>query len=117
LKTPYRVAIAQVNSTLGNFSENANKILDFVQKAHSMGAHLVLFPEASLMGYHPFDLLERPDFVANQMKQLNQLVKKIPKDLLVLVGVIRPNKNKKGRPYYNSAALLKKDKVAHGRCF
>jgi NAD+ synthase (glutamine-hydrolysing) len=105
-----RVAIAQMNSVLGDFSGNKSKILQEVDRAQEKHCDLVIFPEAALFGYHPFDLLERKDIVAKQLKALKEIEKKIPKNMAVIVGVISFNPNKKGRPYYNSAALLQKGK-------
>lgn len=106
-----RIALAQINSTLGDFEANKEKIISFVLRAKEKKAELVVFPEASLFGYHPFDLLEREVFVEKQTSVLNELVKKIPENIFVLIGGFEKNKNKKGRPYYNSAFLCKKNKV------
>ena len=106
-----RIALAQINSTLGDFSQNKNKILDFVNRSKEKKAELVIFPEASLFGYHPFDLLERENIVEKQNKVLNELIKKIPTNIHVLIGGFEKNKNKKGRPYYNVVFLCKKNKI------
>lgn len=106
-----RVAIAQINQTLGDFKNNKEKILDYSRRALEKKCRLVIFPEASLFGYHPFDLLERSSIVDFQNKEFNDLVKKIPAGIFVLVGFFERNKQKKGRPFYNSVALLTKGKV------
>ncbi|MEK6627015.1 MAG: NAD+ synthase [Bdellovibrionota bacterium] len=106
-----RIALAQINSTLGDFAGNKEKILSFVTLAKEKKATLVIFPEASLFGYHPFDLLEREVLVKHQTKVLNELVKKIPEGIQILIGGFEKNKNKRGRPYYNSAFLCKKNKI------
>lgn len=106
-----RIALAQINSALGRFAENKEKILSFIVRAKEKKAELVIFPEASLFGYHPFDLLERSEFVEKQTRTLKELVKEIPPDIYVLVGGFEKNKNKKGRPYYNAAFLCKKNKI------
>lgn len=106
-----RIALAQINSTLGDFDQNKNKILSFVERSKEKKAELVIFPEASLFGYHPFDLLEREFIVEKQMNALKELLKKIPDDIHVLIGGFEKNKRKKGRPYYNAAFLCKKNKV------
>jgi NAD+ synthase (glutamine-hydrolysing) len=54
-----RIAIAQINSTLGAFSANAEKILNEIERARGKNSDLVVFPECALFGYHPFDLLEQ----------------------------------------------------------
>ncbi len=106
-----RIALAQTNSILADFTKNKDKILDFVQRAKEKKAELVVFPEANLFGYHPFDLLEREALVEKQTKALKELVKKLPKDIFVLVGGFEKNESKKGRPYFNSAFLCQKNKI------
>ena len=69
-----------------------------------------MVPESTIFGYHPFDLLERADLVEKQLKELRVIEKAIPKGMAALIGVITKNPNKKGRPYFNSAALLEKGK-------
>ncbi len=106
-----RIALAQINSTLGDFTGNKNKILNFINRAKEKKAELVIFPEASLFGYHPFDLLERDLIVEKQTKVLKELLNKIPADISVLIGGFEKNKSKKGRPYFNVAFLCKKNKI------
>lgn len=105
-----RIALAQTNSVLANFNFNKEKILQFTQRAKEKKADLVVFPEANLFGYHPFDLLERESLVSTQEKILKEITKQIPKDIWVLVGGFEKNKSNKGRPYYNAAFLLQKGK-------
>lgn len=106
-----RIAIAQTNPILADLKTNSEKIISFVQRAVDKKAELVIFPEAALFGYHPFDLLERKNLVEAQIKELDKLKNKIPKNVHVLVGFIEPNKAKKGKPYYNSAALITHKKI------
>ncbi len=105
-----RIGVAQINPTLGDFENNKIKILEFIHRAKEMKCSLVVFPECSLFGYHPFDLLERSDEVDRQEKQFSDLCKKIPAGIGVVVGLITRNKSPRGKPYYNSAAFLVKGK-------
>lgn len=105
-----RIAISQINPTLGAFEKNAQKIIDEIHRAQQRNCHVVVFPEASLFGYHPFDLLERKKIVDNQLKCLKLIEKNIPNGISALVGVIVHNTAKKGKPYFNSAALIQKGK-------
>ncbi len=107
-----RIAIAQINPTLGDFSGNAQKILQYTEKAIAKKAELIVFPECSLFGYHPFDLLERKEIVLKQEQFILEIHKKIPANCAVLFGAITTNKNKCGRPYFNSAVFLEKNKKA-----
>ena len=106
-----RIALAQINPVLGDFKYNQKKILNFITRAKDKKAELVVFPEASLFGYHPFDLLERDSIVEQQTKILKLLVKNIPDGISVLIGGFEKNTNKKGRPYYNAAFLCRKNKI------
>jgi NAD+ synthase (glutamine-hydrolysing) len=105
-----RIGLAQINSWLGDFSGNREKIVDVCSRAKDKHCDLVVFPELSLMGYLPNDLLERDSIVQEQLKEFAKLQKQIPADLAVLVGLITPTGLKKGKRYYNSAALLIKGK-------
>ena len=106
-----RIALAQINPTLADFENNKTKILTYIQRAKDKKADLVIFPEASFFGYHPYDLLERESVIDRQNKVFNKLLTEIPADIFVLVGCFEKNKNKKGRPYYNAAFLCKKNKI------
>lgn len=105
-----RVGLAQINSTLGDFEANKNKILDFVQRARERRCDLVVFPEASLFGYHPVDLLERPSLVAQEEKCLAEISKALPKGVGVLIGAIVRNASKRGKGFWNAAVFLEKGK-------
>lgn len=105
-----RIALAQINATLGDFKKNREKIISFVEQANQRKCDMVVFPECALFGYHPFDMLEREKIVAQQEKELNEVMKAIPAGLAVIVGLITRNPSKRGRPYFNSAALLVKGK-------
>ncbi|UXR65809.1 NAD+ synthase [Bdellovibrio bacteriovorus] len=105
-----RIAVAQINPVLADFQLNKEKILDFVNQAVQRKCDLVVFPECTLFGYHPFDLLERSKLVAKQEAEFKDLIKNLPKDIGVIMGLITKNPQKKGRPYFNSAALISKGK-------
>lgn len=107
-----RIGVAQINSVLADFSKNKEKILQRLNEAVGKRCSLVVFPECALFGYHPFDLLERRSLVDQQLKELKDLHRRMPKDVAALVGVITPNEEKLGKPYYNSVALLVHGKPA-----
>lgn len=106
-----RIALAQINSYLAHFEHNSEKIISHIKTLAEKKAQLIVFPEASLFGYHPFDLLEREDLVVQQNKALKKILKAIPPKVHVLIGGFEKNKNKKGRPYFNCAFLCKKNKI------
>ena len=80
-----KIAIAQINCTVGDLSGNAAKILDAAERARTQGADLVLTPELSICGYPPEDLLLREDFRAACEKELQSLAGRI-RGIRVIVG-------------------------------
>lgn len=107
-----RTALAQINSTLADFSENKARILKAVCEAAEQDIDLVIFPECAMFGYNPADLLERETLVDEQLKELKALHQSLPKKIGVLVGAVTKNPSKRGRPYFNSVAFLQKGKPA-----
>lgn len=105
-----RVAVSQINPTLGDFKFNETLIINQIQQLTAKKAELIVFPEACLFGYHPFDLLERKKLVQQQNSSLKKILKEIPKNVFVLIGGFELNKGK-GRPYFNTAFLCTKNKV------
>ena len=103
-----KIAIAQLNPTIGDLTGNAQRILEAAHKAASEGARLLLTPELSLCGYPPRDLLMHPGFVAEMATTLEQLAKDLPVGLSALVGTVvaNPNQHHGGKPLFNSTALL-----------
>ncbi len=69
---PLRIALAQVNVTVGDLVGNTRKIINSMQQAYAAGAHIVCFPELALSGYPPEDLLLKPGFVAANSAQAGQ---------------------------------------------
>lgn len=106
-----RVGLAQMNSTLGDFAGNREKIVEFAKRALEKRCDLVVFPELTLSGYPPNDLLERVSIVDEELKEFAKLVKQIPAGIAVVVGLITKSKRKKGKPYHNSAAFLVRGKT------
>ena len=84
---PFRVALAQLNVTVGDLEGNANKILTAMRQAHEAGAHVMCVPELALTGYPPEDLLLKPGFVADNLRKLHELVE-ASNDFPGLVSVI-----------------------------
>jgi NAD+ synthetase len=106
-----RVALAQINPTVGDLDGNAGLILEAARAAHARGATLVVFPELALAGYPPRDLLERPAFVARNAVALGELARALP-PLTALVGFVERNPDGAGRPAFNAAARLERGVVA-----
>ncbi|WP_392483064.1 NAD+ synthase [Nostoc sp. C110] len=109
-----KIAIAQINPTIGDLLLNAQKILEAAQRAASSGARLLLTPELSLCGYPPRDLLLNPSFVEAMGITLQNLAQDLPPNLAVLVGTVEPNPNayiSGGKTLFNSMALLENGQV------
>ncbi|MEH2047903.1 NAD+ synthase [Nostoc sp.] len=109
-----KIAIAQINPTIGDLLLNAQKILEAAQRAASSGARLLLTPELSLCGYPPRDLLLNPSFVEAMGMTLQNLAQDLPQNLAVLVGTVEPNVKAHisgGKSLFNSMALLENGKV------
>lgn len=96
-----KIAIAQINSTVGDLAGNAEKILEAANQAKRLGADLVVTPELVLSGYPPGDLLLRPDFCIACQDTLADLVKKID-GITLLVGYPHYTENK----LFNAAAVI-----------
>ena len=100
-----KIAIAQINVTLGDLAGNAAKILDYAQRAHAAGADLLLTPELALCGYPPEDLLLRPDFYRACERELDALAARLP-GIAVLVG----HPEERGGRRFNAATLIENGK-------
>lgn len=96
-----RIALAQMNSVVGDFNFNAEKIKQNLKQARKIGADVVLFPELAVTGYPPEDLLLKESFLAQSHKTLKKILPH-SKGLTAVIGFAE----KKGKETYNSAALL-----------
>ena len=106
-----KIAIAQINSTVGDFDGNSDKITDAWRRADEAGAELVVLPELAVCGYPPRDLLAKPAFLRRNQEALKALVKRGGKAVAV-VGYASANKTDSGRPAQNSAAVLQDGQVS-----
>ncbi len=106
-----KIALGQINPTIGDFSGNATKIIDFARKAQAAGAGLILFPELSVCGYPPRDLVERHSFVAHNRESV-QRIAEATRGIAVICGMVTPAKSETGKAVMNSAALLMDGKIA-----
>jgi NAD+ synthase (glutamine-hydrolysing) len=106
-----KIALGQINPTVGDFSGNAAKIIEYSQRALSRGAGLILFPELSVCGYPPRDLVERPSFVAHNRESAERIADQT-RGISVICGLVTPADSETGKSVMNSAALLQDGKIA-----
>ncbi len=106
-----RIALAQINTIVGDYQANLQKILRFVAEAHRGGAALVVFPELALCGYPPLDLLYRSSFVEGCTRALDQLAARIPEGIGVIVGGIAGNPASHGKPLHNAAFYVENGRI------
>ncbi len=105
-----RVALAQIDTTVGDFSGNVKKILDYLGRAAKQKAQLAVFPELTLTGYPPKDLLDRPDFIEANQRAMEDLVKHVGETACV-VGFVDKNQRGMGKPLANASALIHHGKI------
>jgi NAD+ synthetase len=107
-----KIALAQINPTVGDFSGNLEKILDASRRGAAESARLVVFSELAVCGYPPADLLEKPRFLERcrtAVEELCAATRELP--TAVLVGVALSGNNGSGKPAVNAAVLMDKGRV------
>ena len=100
-----RIAVAQINTTVGDLGGNTKKIIEYIKKASKFKTDIVIFPELAITGYPPEDLLLREDFVSENKEYLKKIAKET-KRLTAIVGFAD-----KKDAIYNAAAVLNKGKI------
>jgi NAD+ synthase (glutamine-hydrolysing) len=106
-----KIALGQINPTVGDFSGNAAKMIQFARQARDAGAGLIVFPELAVCGYPPRDLVERPSFVARNRETAEKIASET-KCIAVICGLVTPAHAETGKSVMNSAALLRDGGVA-----
>jgi len=109
-----KLALAQLNTTVGDLRGNAAKILDAYRRAAAAGAELMLTPELAITGYPPRDLLAKRRFVDDNRRTLEELLPHIGETALI-VGYVEVNPDVFGKPYYNAAALVHRGQIVTRR--
>ncbi|MCL2293886.1 MAG: NAD+ synthase [Spirochaetes bacterium] len=103
-----KIAISQINTIVGDFSGNREKILEYTNRALNNGADVVVFPELALCGYPLHDLLDQDIFYEKTNESLNWLQENIPDNIAVLVGHVSKNihHNTQGQKKYNNSVSV-----------
>ncbi len=101
-----KIAIGQINPTIGDFAGNAAKILDYISRAHQEGAELVVFPEMCICGYPPMDLLDHGSFVAANLKSLRSIQQRAPAEIGIVLGYVDRSSSSAGKPLVNAVSLI-----------
>ena len=105
-----KIALGQINTTIGDFTGNADKIITFAHRAKAAGAELVLFPELSICGYPPRDLVENPAFVARNQQSAERIAQETA-GIALICGMVTPAHAETGKSVMNSAILLNQGRI------
>jgi len=109
-----KIALAQINPTVGDFAGNAKKILEYAARAEALGVGLVVFPELAICGYPPADLLEKASFVARAEEVAAELAEWTAGAgrPAILCGTVMATRANVGKQVRNVAALLDGGKLS-----
>ncbi|HKG23976.1 MAG TPA: NAD+ synthase [Blastocatellia bacterium] len=102
-----RVALAQINVTVGDIRSNTDLVLDYLERARATGADIIAFPELALAGYPPEDLLLRPHFVRENRRALDRVIEAAG-DEIIIIGFV----DNDGSDIYNAAGVIAGGKLA-----
>jgi len=102
-----RVALAQVNTTVGDLPGNTAKIIEWIGRARDFGADIVALPEMAITGYPPEDLVLRRSFVEDNLAALDEVVR-ATKGITAIVGFVDANHD-----IYNAAAIISDGRLVH----
>ncbi|HKR83233.1 MAG TPA: nitrilase-related carbon-nitrogen hydrolase, partial [Terriglobales bacterium] len=91
-----KIALGQINPTVGDFAGNSAKIISYSQRARAAGAGLILFPELSVCGYPPRDLVERTSFVTHN-REATEHIAADTRGIAVICGLVTPAQAETGK--------------------
>jgi len=107
-----KIALAQLNYLIGDFDGNVNKILDYIGKARSGGADIVLFGELAVCGYPPRDFLEFNDFIARCSHSI-EVIRDATEGIAVVFGAPVVNPDPEGKDLFNAAFFIADKEIIH----
>ena len=105
-----KIALAQINQTVGDFQNNIEKIRLTIDHARSKNADLVVFPELAITGYPPKDFLDIPAFVDENLKALEKITRSVS-GISAIIGFVDKNKRPHGKLVHNAAAFIQDKKI------
>src|SRR2546423_6682574 len=105
-----RIALAQINPTVGDIAANVRKHVDFITRAKAGEANLVVFPELSVTGYPPKDLLLKSQFVQDNLRGVRAIASRVA-GIDAIVGYAERNEQPVGRPLHNAVAVLRDGQI------
>ncbi len=108
-----KIALVQINPVIGDFTKNCKNLIHWAEQARERGCDLAIFPELTISGYPPQDLLERPSFLAAHDQAVSALLGKLPTDMDVMFGCLEQRKGKRGKSLYNSVVVARQGKIVY----
>ncbi|MBV6519835.1 MAG: Glutamine-dependent NAD(+) synthetase [Candidatus Brocadia fulgida] len=105
-----KIALAQINQTIGDFQRNTEKICSFIERARNLDADLVIFPELAVTGYPPKDFLDIPAFIDDNLRALDKIASYVS-GISAVVGFVDRNKRHHGKLVHNAAAFIQDHKI------
>jgi NAD+ synthase (glutamine-hydrolysing) len=106
-----KIALAQINTMVGAISDNAGRIVNALERARDAGADLVVFPELTIPGYPPLDLLDRESFIARNLEALDRVAEATRNLPAAIVGFVRRDGRHEGKGLLNAAALCAEGRI------
>src|SRR5260370_2040697 len=107
MKLQMKIALGQIDTTVGDLSGNVNRMVAFARRASALKADLIVFPELSITGYPPRDLVEKESFLERSECELERLARETANLPIALVCVyLGKSPERSGKPATNSAPLL-----------
>src|SRR5437879_7318317 len=107
-----RVALAQMNSTVGDLAGNADRMARAAREAAARGAEVAVFPELCITGYPPRDLVEKPSFLERSERELERLARETAgMNVAIICGYVGRSDSPAGKRATNSAAVLVKGEI------
>ncbi len=110
-----KILLAQINTRLGDFENNTRKIISFIKQGQDRDADIVVFPELSVVGYPPEDLVEKKSFIEKNLESLKTVASEA-RNIAVICGYIARNTSGEGNALYNAAAFIRDGRIEDTQC-